>query len=81
MPIPIVVGSSWAVTNNLYTCIVLVISANSTKPASKMNSLPQSGKLVIRHATHEDAGLYECIAHNGVDGDLRKYVDVKVRGK
>lgn len=35
----------------------------------------------ISKATHSDSGVYECIAKNGVDENLRKIIQVKVRGK
>lgn len=37
--------------------------------------------LKLSKAQHKDSGLYECIARNGVDDDLRKVIQVKVRGK
>lgn len=37
--------------------------------------------LRLSKAQHKDSGLYECRAHNGVDEDLRKILQVKVRGK
>lgn len=37
--------------------------------------------LKLSKAQHKDSGLYECIARNGIDEDLRKVIQVKVRGK
>lgn len=40
------------------------------------------GKLLrLGKAQHRDSGLYECVARNGVDQDLRRIIQVKVRGK
>lgn len=40
------------------------------------------GKLLkINKAQVKDSGLYECSAKNGVDQDLRRIIQVKVRGK
>lgn len=37
--------------------------------------------LKLARAQDKDSGLYECRARNGVDEDLRKVVQVKVKGK
>lgn len=37
--------------------------------------------LSIQRAKESDAGVYECIASNSHDADLRKLVHVQVRGK
>lgn len=37
--------------------------------------------LSIQRAKESDAGVYECIASNSHDSDLRKLVYVQVRGK
>lgn len=37
--------------------------------------------LNIQRAKESDAGIYECIASNSHDADLRKLVHVQVRGK
>lgn len=43
--------------------------------------LAKGKQLKITRAKDKDSGLYECTAKNGVDADLRKIVQVKVRGK
>lgn len=35
----------------------------------------------VPKATNKDSGLYECLARNNVHDDLRKLIQVKVRGK
>lgn len=43
--------------------------------------ISKSRMLKISKAQHKDSGLYECSARNGVDENLRKIIQVKVRGK
>lgn len=41
-----------------------------------------NGKVLkLAKVQNRDSGLYECIARNGVDEDLRKVIQVRVRGK
>lgn len=41
-----------------------------------------NGRYLTIPRVHEtDAGVYECVANNGRDADLRKLVSVQVRGK
>ena len=45
------------------------------------NLVAKGKQLKLARAQDKDSGLYECVAKNGVDENLHKVVQVKVRGK
>lgn len=46
------------------------------------SQLISKGKVLkLSKAQLKDSGIYECIARNGLDEDLRKIIQIKVRGK
>jgi len=51
------------------------------EPDTKPVTVVQGKLLKITRAQHRDSGLYECVARNGADQDLRRLIQVKVRGK
>lgn len=71
---------------HLYLC-VRTADVNGYKLAQQQSG-SQNSVLVsstrylnIQRAKESDAGIYECIASNSHDADLRKLVHVQVRGK
>lgn len=70
-----IVGLIWNCYDELRNLIVKLLHRSGT-------SLVSNGKwLKVIKAQHKDSGLYECTARNGVDDDLRKIIQVKVRGE
>lgn len=69
----------------------ILVDSNGYKLAQQQqqqNSQQQNSVLVssnrylnIQRAKESDGGIYECIASNSHDADLRKLVHVQVRGK
>ena len=54
----------------------------TTLSGSQKSVLVSSSRyLNIQRARESDAGIYECVASNSHDADLRKLVHVQVRGK
>lgn len=53
----------------------------NNQKSSKDYMIVEHEELSINSASINDSGLYECIASNGVDEDLRKVVEVKIQGK
>lgn len=62
-------------TNATQTALAASNSDNKAQLAS------QGRFLQVARVKESDAGLYECVASNQRDADLRKLVNVKVRGK
>lgn len=48
---------------------------------SQPNPVAHGRQLKKLKVSERDSGFYECVAKNGVDDDLRKIIQVKVRGK
>lgn len=57
--------------------------SNDYKLSQQQNSVLISSNryLSFQRAKESDAGIYECIASNSRDPELRKLVQLKVRGK
>lgn len=48
---------------------------------TKSIAVSQGKVLKLNKVQNKDSGLYECVARNGVDQDLRRIIQIRVRGK